>query len=108
MPTRRGPGGQGGLRGEVLCPILYRYGPFPRSLPPNPAGIFRCTGLSSGLCRVRDGVRVDVVMAVSADGEGLAPHFGHEGRPRGLARSRLAEPGEGGDVVDGYHRAVFA
>jgi hypothetical protein len=23
------------------------YGPFPRSLPPNPAGTFQCTGLSS-------------------------------------------------------------
>jgi hypothetical protein len=83
-------------------------GPFPRSLPSEPAGTFRCTGLSSGLCRVRDGVHVDVVMAVGTDGECLALHFGHEGRPRGLARSWLAEPGEGGDVVDGDHRAVFA
>ena len=33
---------QDGLRGEV--PLVR--GPFPRSLPPNPAGTFRCTGLS--------------------------------------------------------------
>jgi putative transposase len=36
---------QDGLRGEVPLPVIGR-GPFPRSLPPNPAGIFRCTGLS--------------------------------------------------------------
>ena len=33
-------------------------------------------------------------MAGAADHEGLAPHFCHEGRPRGLARSGLAELGE--------------
>src|SRR6266704_3269835 len=63
---------QDGLRGEVPHP--GGCGPFPRSLPPNPAGIFRCTGLSSDLCRVRDGVRMDVVMAGGADDERLAPH----------------------------------
>ena len=82
---------QDGLRGEVFrC-----CGPFPRSLPPNPACTFRCTGLSSDLCRVRDGVGVDVVVAGGADDERLAPHSCHEGRPRGLARPglpRLASP----------------
>ena len=71
--------------------MLHEPGPFPGSLPPNPACTFRCTGLSSDLCRVRDGVRVDPVMAGAADDEGLAPHLGHEGGPRGLARSWPAE-----------------
>jgi hypothetical protein len=39
----------------------------PFILPPNPADAFERTGLSSDLCRVRDGVRVDVVMARRAD-----------------------------------------
>src|ERR1700755_295696 len=52
---------------------------------------FRCAGLSSDLCRVRDGVRVDVVVACRADDQGLAPHFRHEGCPRGLAWPGRAE-----------------
>ena len=83
-------------------------GPFPRSLPPNPAGTFRCTGLSGDLCRVRDGVRVDVVVAGGADDEGFPPHFRHERCPRGLAWSRLAEAGEPGDLVDCHRGAVLA
>ena len=70
-------------------------GLFPRSLPPNPAGTFGCTGLSSDLCRVRDGVCVDVVVAGGADNECLAPLFCHEGCPRGLARSW---PARGSDL----------
>src|SRR5690242_7361973 len=87
---------------------LCGSGPFPRSLPPNPAGTFGCTGLSSDLCRVRNRVRVDVVMAVGADDERLAAHPGHEGRPRGLIRSGPAEAGELGDLVDGHRGAVLA
>ena len=83
-------------------------GPFPRSLPPNPAGTFGCTGLSSDLCRVRDGVCVDVVVAGGADNECLAPLFCHEGCPRGLARSWPAEAGEPGDLVDSHRCAVLA
>jgi len=80
----------------------------PRSLPPNPAGTFGGTGLSSDLCRVRDGVCVDVVMAVGADDERLAAHSGHEGCPRGLVWSGPAEVGELGGVVDGHRGAVLA
>ena len=65
-------------RNRVGCAARSRSrdgrGPFPRSLPPNPAGTFPGTGLSSDLCRVRDGVGVDVVVAGGADDEGLAPH----------------------------------
>src|ERR1017187_3026780 len=42
--ARRGPGF-----------TLGEPGPFPGSLPPNPACTFQCTGLSRDLCRVRDG-----------------------------------------------------
>src|SRR5260221_10762824 len=97
---------QDGLRGEVTRPD--GCGPFPRSLPPNPAGTFQCTGLSSDLCRVRDGVCVDVVMAYCADDERLAPHPRHEGRPRWLARPGLAEVREPGDVVNSHRGAVLA
>src|SRR5271169_2964004 len=69
---------------------------------------FRCTGLSSDLSRVRDGVRVDPVMAVGADDEGLAPHLHHECGPRGLARPGLAELLERGDLVNGHRGAVLA
>ena len=79
--------------------MLREPGPFPGSLPPNPACTFQCTGLSRDLCRVRDGVRVDPVMAGRADDERLAPHFRHEDGPRGLARSRLPERFEAGDLV---------
>src|SRR5438046_8343925 len=47
-------------------------------------------------------------MAVGADDEGLAPHPGHEGCPRRLARSWLAEVREPGDLVDGHRGAVLA
>ncbi len=53
------------------------------SLLPNPAGTFRCTRLSSDLRRVHDRVRMDVLVAVGADDEGLALHFRHQGCPRG-------------------------
>ena len=69
---------------------------------------FRCAGLSSDLCRVRDGVRVDVVMACRADDQGLAPHSCHEGGPRGLAWPGRAELAERGDLVDGHCGAVLA
>src|ERR1700757_807144 len=52
---------------------------------------FRCAGLSSDLCRVRDWVRVDVLVACRADDEGLAPHPCHEGGPRGCG-PRTARP----------------
>ena len=76
-------------RGPVF--MLDEPGPFPGSLPPNPACGFHRTGLSSDLCRVRDGVRVDPVVAGGADDERLAPHFRHERGPRRLARSRFPE-----------------
>ena len=43
---------------------------------------------------------MDPVVAGCADDEGLAPHFCHEGGPRGLARSRFPEFFEAGDLVD--------
>src|SRR5437667_11117422 len=69
---------------------------------------FRCTGLSSDLCRVRDGVRVDPVMARRADDERLAPYFRHEGCPRGLSWFRFPEVGEPGDLVDCHCGAGLA
>src|SRR4249920_3213431 len=66
---------------------------------------FPGTGLSSDLCRVRDRVGVDPVMARRADNERLAPHPGHEGGPRGLARFWSSEFFEAGDLVD-YHRGA--
>jgi reverse transcriptase-like protein len=82
--------------------------PFPGSLPPNPAGGFHRTGLSSDLCRVRDRVRVDPVMARRADDERLAPHLCHEGGPRGLSRSWFPELVEAGDLVDCHRGAGLA
>src|SRR5712692_1478182 len=73
-----------------------------------PACAFQRTGLSSDLCRVRAGVRVDVVMASGADDQRLAPHFRHEGRPRGLARPAFPEMPEPGDLVDCHRGAVPA
>ena len=93
-------------RGPVF--ILPEPGPFPDSLPPNSACTFQCTELSGDLCRVRDGVRVDPVMARRADDERLAPHSCHEGCPRGLARSGPAEVREPGDLVDCHRCAVLA
>src|ERR1700757_2827904 len=72
-------------RGPVF--MLDEPGPFPGSLPPNRTCTFSCIRLSSDLCRVRDGARVDPVMARCADDERLAPHFRHEGGPRGLGRA---------------------
>src|SRR5436190_19689143 len=83
-------------------------GPFRGSLPPNPACDFHRTGLSDNLSRLRDGVRVDPVVAGLADDECLAPLFRHEGGPRGLARSRLPERLEAGDLVDCHRGAGLA
>ena len=78
--------------------------------PPSEPGVHRfdAPGSPVDLCRVRDGGRVDVVVARRADDEGLAPHFCHEGCPRGLARPGPAELAERGDLVDGHCRAVLA
>jgi hypothetical protein len=71
-----GPDAEVGLavqRGSAPC----RRGPFPDGLPPNPACTFQCTGLSSDLYRVRDGVCVNPFMAVGTDDKCLAPLFRH-------------------------------
>src|SRR5712672_3638463 len=47
-------------------------------------------------------------MAGGADNEGLAPHFRHERGPRRLARSRLPERFEAGDLVDCHRGAGLA
>jgi hypothetical protein len=47
-------------------------------------------------------------MARRADDERLAPHSGHEGGPRGLARSWLPEFFEAGDLVDSHRGAGLA
>ena len=75
--------------------------------PPSEPGVpaFRGTRLSSDLCRVRDRVGVDPVMARRADDERLAPHLGHDDGPRGLARSRFPELFEAGDLVN-CHRGT--
>ncbi len=88
--------------------MLDEPGPFPGSLPPNRTCTFPCIRLSGDLCRVRGGVRVDPVVAGRADDEGLAPHFRHEGGPRGLARSRFPEFFEAGDLVDCHRGAGLA
>ena len=49
---------QGGLHGEVPQAGLFRAASLRTRCAP-----FRCAGLSSDLCRVRDGVRVDVFVA---------------------------------------------
>src|ERR1039458_6594550 len=59
-------------------------GPFPRGLPPNHAGAFQRTWLSSDLRRAVGRVPVDGVVAGWADREGLAPHLCHFRRPGGL------------------------
>jgi Putative transposase, YhgA-like len=86
----------------------YRRGPFPDGLPPNPACTFQCTGLSSDLYRVRDGVCVNPFMAVGTDDKCLAPLFRHLRGPRGLTRSRLSEGFEAGDLVDCHRGAGLA
>ena len=73
-----------------------------------PACTVKRTGLSSDLCRVCDGGRVDVLVAVRADDERLAPHFRHERCPRGLPGSGLAELAERGDLVDDHCGSVLA
>src|SRR6516164_9924560 len=95
--ARRGPGF---TRGESW--------PFPGSLPPNRTCRFPGIRLSSDLCRVRDGVRVNPVMARCADDKRLAPHSCHECGPRGLAASRFPEFPEAGDLVDCHRAAGFA
>jgi hypothetical protein len=70
-------------RPRIKAPVVQ--GPFPRGLPPNPAGLFRGTRLSSDLCRLRVGLPdVDGVVAGGADHEGLAPTPDHD-----FDRSRL-------------------
>ena len=103
---RHGRVGWAARRGPVSA--LRGYGPFPCSLPPNPACTFQRTGLSSDLCRVRDGGRVDVIVARRADDERLAPHFRHECCPRGLSRSGRAEVREPGDLMGGHRGSVLA
>src|SRR5271166_1204245 len=93
-------------RGPVF--MLDEPGPFPGSLPPNRTCTFSCIRLSSDLCRVRGGVRVDPVVAWRADDERLAPHSRHEGGPRGLSRSRFPEVFEAGDLVDCHRGAGLA
>ena len=84
-------------------------GPFPRGLPPNHAGTFRCTWLSSDLRRGGGGLPVmDGVVAGAADHQGLAPLPGHDGHPRGLACSGFAEAGEVADLVHEHSARVPA
>ena len=90
--------GSAARRGPVFT--LGEPGPFPGSLPPNPACAFKRTRLSSDLCRVRDGFRVDEIMTCGADDKGFPPHFRHECRPRGLTCSRFPEFLEAGDLVN--------
>src|SRR5262249_38194980 len=79
--------------------------PFPCGPPPNPADTFRCTRLSSDLCRACGGLPVvDGLVAGWADHEGLAPLPGHEGRPGRLGRARWSELGAAMDLVH-LHRA---
>ena len=47
-------------------------------------------------------------MAGRADDERLAPHFRHEGGPRGLARPRRPELLEAGDLVNCHRGAGLA
>ena len=83
-------------------------GPFPRSLPPNPAGAFQRTGLSSDYAACVTGFAWMTSWQGWQTTRGLAPLPGHEGRPRGLAWSWRAEPGELGDLVDGHRAALPA
>jgi hypothetical protein len=69
--------------------------------PSKPGVHLSMYGLSRDLCRVRDGVRVDQVVAVRADDERLAAHSCHEDGPRGLSRSGFPERLESGDLVAG-------
>jgi hypothetical protein len=85
-------------QGQVLC----RAGS-----PPNPAGTFRCTRLSSDLCRVRGGFAVvDVLVAGTADDERLAPLLGHESRPPRLAWTGLIKLSQLADLMH-LHLAGF-
>src|SRR5260370_20037891 len=104
-PDRRGVG-WAAQRGPVF--MLDEPGPFPGSLPPNSACTFQCTELSRDLCRVRGGVRVDPVMARSADDKRLAPHPCHERGPCGLVRAWPSERFEAGDLVDSHRGARLA
>ena len=87
---------------------LHEIGPFPGSLPPNRTGAFQRIRLSSDLCRVRDWGHVDVLMTGGADDKGFAPHSRHEGCPRGLAWSGLAEISECGDLMDSHRLSLLA
>jgi len=101
-------------RGSGLLPphsALYRVSrtagclsnrPFSCSSPPNHAGTFLCTWLSSDLRR--SGGRLfdmDSVVARVADEEGRTPLSCHERRPCELA-DVLFEAGEGADLVNCY------
>src|SRR6201987_3836794 len=69
---------------------------------------FGGTELSSDLCRECGRCCVDVLVAYGADDERLAPHSRHEPGPHGLARSRLPERLEAGDLVDCHRGAGLA
>jgi hypothetical protein len=93
----------GGSRGEV--PVA---GPFPRDLPPNHAGQFPGTWLSSDLCRVGGWLPVvDEVVADTTDHEGLSAFSGHDRSPLGLVCSGCVEACECPDLVH-QHRAGIA
>src|SRR6266568_5021264 len=104
----RNPYEQGGLPSEVPCSFRMKPGLFRAASLQTRRAPFRCTGLSNDLCRVRDGARVDPVMARLADDERLAPHSRHEHGPRGLARSRSPEFPEADDLVDCHRGAGLA
>ena len=73
-----------------------------------PSGHLLCTGLSSDYAVFATGFAWMWSWQCGADDERLAPHFRHEGCPRGLARSWPAEAGEPGDLVDSHRGAVLA
>src|SRR3974390_599057 len=97
---------QGGLPGEVPCPVRTRA--FPGQPPSEPGVRLSAHRALRRLRRSRDRGHVDVVMALCADDERLEPHPCHEGCPRGLARPGPAEVRERGDLVDGHRGAVLA
>ena len=82
--------------------------PFPCGPPPNHAGPFPSTWLSSDLCRGGDGVGVDGVVAGGADHEGLASLGRHERRPLRLAWPGLPKAGQLADLVHQHLARVAA
>src|SRR6266536_5742692 len=100
------------LPGGALLPVGWAArrgpsepGPFPGSLPPNPACPLSRHRALQRLRRVRDRVCVDPVMARCADDERLAPHPGHDRGPCGLVRSWFPELSECGDLVESHRGA---